>query len=1549
MDTVPDGTVGTIWRAVSGTAITENPEGGWNTSSFTVDPTKSYRFLVWIRRSSANTSGSYYLGVGGNTVKNLSNSTTNDNPYFLAAGRSELPENVWCLAVGYVWPHGYTGTISTSSALYNGQTGAVIRNGSDFKWDSASISSTIHRAYQFYTTAAGCIQDFFDPRVELIDGTEQSIAQLLATAAPSARNKINSATVTDYLNPGAITDAVAATTLKNSTIEVNSSGQITGIGPGANTTVANNQITVDAASGAIGGIGTGTGTSVANNTNTLIRDPAGGTSLNNPASVLGAIKIRLPVGTANFAMPLFYVDIYEYAAGFSCTLQISGHNWTDGTWYNTSAFVIGASNVEYPVRFGIDSEGFFCVYIGDTTETWAHPQIRVRDVTIGYASQVRDTWASNWVVSFVTAFENVSRTILDTKPGADWSKTARRPSNLSALSGSEAIQNTQITVDGTGAIQGIASGSSGTKVANTAITVDSNGILQGTGTADVVVNNSFLDTLTFGTTNTTVIGNTVKKTGGTNNTWDSQAYSKESYTLGAFMSFSPNQNSSWLMAGLNTDPTADASYTSIDYAWYCVGDGSLRIYESGTDRGNQGTYAAGDILSVTYDGSNIRYYQNGTLKRTVAAAISSALYLDSSIYSTNASISKIKFGPMSSNNWSQITNQPAGIYNTNISINANGTLTGAGSGAVTIGGLGYAGDLDAQRNSRIEVNASGQITGIGTGVNTTVANTQITVDGTGAIQGIASGSSGTKVANTAITISSGAIQGIGTGAGTTVDNTAITVNGSGQITGIGTGANTTVANNQITVDAASGAIGGIGTGTGTSVANNTDNIISRPGGAVYTTQTDLVAGYLKIRLPQSWTNTMMRFIVEIYEYSTGYMCTIEIGGYNYAPSTRWYNVTARVNGSLSTVEYPVYFGHDGTKCAIWIGSSHEEAWNYPQVRIKDFFAGYSSTSKSLWDAGWQISFDTTVLAAGTGTNQYSASVLDTLPGANWTKTSSKPANLASLTGSEAIQNTQITVDGTGAIQGIASGSSGTKVANDKITLSSTGVLQGAGGGQITTLTATDTRNTNELPSWYPVGQTVEFKSRSAIGVVGSALFGTLTTYKGYSDHTGGAVVQTFATQEALWKRMSTAGTHAQWDPWQPILDQKLNYLNIERFMDDGSITSVKLGSSIQSDNYVAGQAGWKISRNTGNAEFQNVITRGTVFADSGTFKGNITGATGDFKGTISANAINLNEAGGTVTSYYFGQGGTLTIPAGIGTLRATIVGGGGGGAPNTGNFNGAGGGGGGGVTQINVTVTPNASYTVYVGGGGAPGSSGGDSYVIVNGSTYYGYKGTQGSGLSGGAGGSGTTASGAAGANGAARQTTTDAYGNVLEESPAIFGSGGNSGSGWGFGGSRGINGTGGNGTGFGGGGAGGASGSPGYVLIELISAGTQINTLKSQDGRSMTTNNLFSGTAKVWVKYDGTGTQPGYSLRSFNVSSITYHSVGSQTVNFANAMPSTDYAVVATATGRGSHATRAASIAYDVAPTTGGVRIYTGMTGGANSVGMFEDSNRTCVVVFDT
>ncbi|EHH7353456.1 DUF1983 domain-containing protein [Escherichia coli] len=55
---------------------------------------------------------------------------------------------------------------------------------------------------------------------------------------------------------------------------------------------------------------------------------------------------------------------------------------------------------------------------------------------------------------------------------------------------------------------------------------------------------------------------------------------------------------------------------------------------------------------------------------------------------------------------------------------------------------------------------------------------------------------------------------------------------------------------------------------------------------------------------------------------------------------------------------------------------------------------------------------------------------------------------------------------------------------------------------------------------------------------------------------------------------------------------------------DAAITTAKIAQQIQSTNYASGSSGWMINKN-GSAELNNVTVRGTVYANSGRFKGTV--------------------------------------------------------------------------------------------------------------------------------------------------------------------------------------------------------------------------------------------------------------------------------------------------------------------------------------------------------
>ncbi len=76
------------------------------------------------------------------------------------------------------------------------------------------------------------------------------------------------------------------------------------------------------------------------------------------------------------------------------------------------------------------------------------------------------------------------------------------------------------------------------------------------------------------------------------------------------------------------------------------------------------------------------------------------------------------------------------------------------------------------------------------------------------------------------------------------------------------------------------------------------------------------------------------------------------------------------------------------------------------------------------------------------------------------------------------------------------------------------------------------------------------------------------------------------------------------------------------FIQDGTIENAKIGNYIQSNNYAAGSAGWRITKD-GASEFNNVIVRGEIYAAVGKF-----GFKGNGGITINSNGITVPLSGG---------------------------------------------------------------------------------------------------------------------------------------------------------------------------------------------------------------------------------------------------------------------------------------------------------------------------------
>jgi hypothetical protein len=118
--------------------------------------------------------------------------------------------------------------------------------------------------------------------------------------------------------------------------------------------------------------------------------------------------------------------------------------------------------------------------------------------------------------------------------------------------------------------------------------------------------------------------------------------------------------------------------------------------------------------------------------------------------------------------------------------------------------------------------------------------------------------------------------------------------------------------------------------------------------------------------------------------------------------------------------------------------------------------------------------------------------------------------------------------------------------------------------------------------------------------------------------------------------------------------------------------------------------------------------------------------------------------------------------------------------------------------------------------------------------------------------------------------------------------------------------------------------------------AGTLVANTINTDTGLFNTNNAYLGIAKAWVNYKATAT---VGIRSsFNVSSVTYNSVGNYTVNFTTAMADANYCVTGAAGGYngGSSASSNSTLRINAASgatySTTAVQVTSGFVDGGNT-----------------
>jgi hypothetical protein len=213
-----------IWRSQNNDAGS-NADGGWNKMMDVASNNMGYMSVVYVKRNTSSSSGTFYHGCyGGNTL--YLTGTANTNPYFHSFGVSALPQDVWCVSIGFIQANNDSNTANNPvGGVYRLDTGAKIYTGSStFKMGTDSQIRQQHRAYLYYSTDVNQNLSFSDPGFYALDGSQPSISDLFGAGVPTSSSSPFGQALKTYSSSAVVT---VATTVNASTVANLVSGHIT--------------------------------------------------------------------------------------------------------------------------------------------------------------------------------------------------------------------------------------------------------------------------------------------------------------------------------------------------------------------------------------------------------------------------------------------------------------------------------------------------------------------------------------------------------------------------------------------------------------------------------------------------------------------------------------------------------------------------------------------------------------------------------------------------------------------------------------------------------------------------------------------------------------------------------------------------------------------------------------------------------------------------------------------------------------------------------------------------------------------------------------------------------------------------------------------------------------------------------------------------------------------------------------------------------------------------------------------------------------------------
>lgn len=174
-----------LWEAYSINGSSAG--GGIYVNAIPIDNTKLYRMSFWERRvtNSTATYGMYYFGLNGygstNGVWALGSTSYNTNPYFYYTqyNAAWLQSGNWHLVVAHVWPYTYESTNKHNDSGIYDTSGTKILTVSDFRWTPNTTTGRSRTLMVYQPNAEGVLHHACYPRIDICDGTEPSIQDLL--------------------------------------------------------------------------------------------------------------------------------------------------------------------------------------------------------------------------------------------------------------------------------------------------------------------------------------------------------------------------------------------------------------------------------------------------------------------------------------------------------------------------------------------------------------------------------------------------------------------------------------------------------------------------------------------------------------------------------------------------------------------------------------------------------------------------------------------------------------------------------------------------------------------------------------------------------------------------------------------------------------------------------------------------------------------------------------------------------------------------------------------------------------------------------------------------------------------------------------------------------------------------------------------------------------------------------------------------------------------------------------------------------------------------